>query len=148
MIRLLFVVVIIGVIVIFYLDKRGTDIVKTSKTQVTAIDKAQQTVNKRHLTILRSALKMYYSSNGGLYPDDLYRLVPVYIKEIPEIKLAAHPPSSRVVKISRVSTRDISFQIRDLGGWLYIADTASPMWGRVMFDCSHKDASGKPFYEY
>ena len=89
-----------------------------------------------------------YKAGEVKYPKRLGKLVPKYIKEIPEISVADHPATSEVLEINSSDYDEALVQaITDTGKWLYFTDKNSKYYGLVLIDCSHKDARGVELYK-
>ena len=100
---------------------------------------------------MRSAIQIFYGDKEGIFPDDLSQLTDKakYITQIPHIMPPGHARKSNSVKIvSGVRTmEELIKEIDDEGGWLYVNDKSSPLWGTIVINCNHKDA-GRDTYMY
>lgn len=109
---------------------------------------------KGALAALRSGLQIFYGDTEGTYPKDLAELMleGKYLVAIPEITPPGHTAKSNAVKlVSGVhSMEELLKQVDDAGGWLYVNDKASEMWGTLLINCSHPDVYGEkaPMYTY
>lgn len=106
---------------------------------------------KGALSAVRSALSVFFGDSEGLYPVDLRQLTEggKYLKELPSVETGGHPRSSKVRLLTRVRDQyDLEGQLEDSGGWLYVADRDSPLFGTVVIDCTHEDSRGVPWYRY
>ena len=107
---------------------------------------------KGALSVLRSATMVYYGDKEGLFPDDLAALTAnsKYLSSIPSITPPGHDKPSNVVKlVSEVTTMDeLVTKVDDAGGWIYVNDRSSPLWGTVIINCSHKDVNALKTYMY
>lgn len=112
-------------------------------------DRARAESAKRTLQALRSALQVYYGSNGGVYPKNPSLLIPSVMQEVPELYLPGH---ERTVKITVVDSKkydsNLSRAISDSGGWLYFSNPDSNLYGLLVLDCSHTEAGGQEFFQY
>lgn len=62
--------------------------------------------------------------------------------------MADHPATREVLVIDSSDYDEAPYQaITDTGKWLYFTDKKSKYYGRVLIDCSHKDAKGAEFYK-
>lgn len=99
------------------------------------------------LSEVRKALEAYKAKEGK-YPKTLSKLTPKYLGNIPEISAAGHPATREVLEINSSDYDDTPFQaITDTGKWLYFTDKKSKLYGRLLIDCSHKDAGGTELYQ-
>ncbi|MCX5784768.1 MAG: SurA N-terminal domain-containing protein [Elusimicrobia bacterium] len=107
------------------------------------------------LSSIRGALQVYYGDHNGVFPIKLDELTvkPTdltqnpYINEIPLITLPNHQGTDVVqyVDSNEISPNDFT----DSGGFVYYGSKKNAKtWGTIIFNCTHKDASGKPLYEY
>ena len=107
---------------------------------------------KGNLSSLRSALQVYYGNTEGTFPDKLDVLTEreKYISVIPSVTPPGHDKSSSVVKyISSVRTMaELARLVDDAGGWLYVNDKGSPLWGSVLINCAHSDPNNPETYVY
>lgn len=117
--------------------------------------KAQEGSAKANLGALRSALAIHYGDTEGQYPKDLSELVPKTLREMPELKLADHPPTGEVTAygneacVAGGSGGQIEgSRLQDSGKWGYVNDPNSPCWGSLFVDCTHADSSGKSWFSY
>lgn len=105
--------------------------------------KANSSRLKGALSSLRSAIQVYYGDNEGVFPGSLAVLAEKskYIAEIPQITPPGHnKPSSTVKLVSGVRNQEeLVKQVDDTGGWIYVNDRNSKLWGNVIVNCSHKD---------
>ena len=99
------------------------------------------------LSEVRKALEAYKAKEGK-YPKSLSKLAPKYIGRIPEVSAADHPATREVLEINSSDYDETPFQaITDTGKWLYFTDKKSKLYGRLLIDCSHKDAGGAELYQ-
>lgn len=110
------------------------------------IDKSKEGATRGGLTSLRSALQIYYGDNTLFPSDDLASLVEnkKYIDNLPLVKLpgTGHPENRHVSVGASTATA-----LTDTGGWAYVNDTASPLFGTLLVNCSHADSKGKSWAE-
>jgi uncharacterized RDD family membrane protein YckC len=129
--------------------------------------KTKEVATKRGLGGLRSSLSSFYGDSEGTYPHDLNELIapkagaPVntnarypYLAAMTEVQTKDHPPTNAVEAYGNevcIPGKDIAVdpaKLRDTGRWGYVADKASPCWGTVFVDCTHKDSKGVDWYSY
>lgn len=107
---------------------------------------------KGQLSSLRAAVQIYYGDMEGIFPYDLSVLTKnsKYLKSIPFIKPPGHDKSSNAVKlVSGVKNMgDLSGQVDDVGGWLYVNDRTSPLYGTVVINCNHRDVNDRNTFMY
>lgn len=133
-------------------EARLNTLKKIERTLGTSIDprelkltreKAESGRMKGALSSLRSAIQIFYGDKEGVFPNDLSELTEKskYITQIPYIMPPGHEKKSNDVKIvSSVKTMEELIKIvDDAGGWLYVNDKSSPMWGTIVINCNHKD---------
>lgn len=133
---------------------------KIEKALETSVDPQQLKINKEKaesgrikgaLSSLRSAIQIFYGDKEGVFPNDLSELTEKskYITQIPYNMPPGHEKKSNSVKIvSGVRTmEELIPKINDAGGWLYVNDKSSPMWGTIIINCTHKDV-GRDTYMY
>jgi hypothetical protein len=90
----------------------------------------------RKLGGLRLALE-FYRQEFREYPRDYAAVVRAgKLEAAPRLKLPRHLPADKVYGVP-------SYALADTGGWAYVNDPASPDFGRVFIDCSHKDEKGR-----
>lgn len=135
---------------------------KIEKALETSVDPEQLKINKEKaesgrikgsLASLRSAIQVFYGDKEGIFPNDLSELTEKskYITQIPFIIPPGHAKKSNSVKIvSGVRTmEELIKEVDDEGGWLYVNDKSSPMWGTIMINCNHKDVQRDTYmYSY
>ena len=134
---------------------------KIEKTLSAAIDQKQFKAIKEKegtgrikgaLSTLRSATMVYYGDKEGLFPDDLSVLTEnsKYLTSIPSIMPPGHDKPSNAVKlVSEVTTMDeLATKVDDAGGWIYVNDKSSPLWGTIIINCNHKDVNASTTYMY
>ena len=102
---------------------------------------------KNRLAFTRAALQMYYADTGGKYPASLEKLIPLYLKEVPELDIPDHKKTRKAVMIKKMKGKDISGSVSDTGGWLYVTDAGSDLRGKLYIDARTED-KGKPLFEY
>lgn len=102
---------------------------------------------KGALSSIRSAIQVYYGDTEGTFPDDLAVLTKngKYLTEIPSVLLPGHKKASNAVRlVSGVRNMDeLAEKVDDAGGWLYVNDKTTPMWGTIVFNCRHHDINDK-----
>ncbi|OGS08695.1 MAG: hypothetical protein A2270_01635 [Elusimicrobia bacterium RIFOXYA12_FULL_51_18] len=105
---------------------------------------------KDSLNAFRSALAVFHADKSGFFPVNPEELVDKYLPRIPYIKLPGHPTGNNSVQILTgiKSTEELFQKVGDSGGWFYVGDKASPIWGTVIFDCNHRDYNGTAMYRY
>jgi len=112
-------------------------------------DRARAESAKKTLQALRSALQVYYGSNGGVYPKNPSLLIPSVMQEVPELYLPGH---DRTIKITVIDSKkydnSLSRAITDSGGWLYFSNPDSALYGLLVLDCSHTETGGSEFFQY
>lgn len=112
-------------------------------------DAARAGAARKTLQALRAALQVHYSEQGGVYPEDLSRLAPGQLREIPELLLPEHGRTATVTVIdSRKYDKDFSEAVTDSGGWLYFSNPGAADYGLLVLDCSHTAPDGGEFFEY
>lgn len=130
-------VLMIGAAACFFLWTACGDLRRTAENK-------SRTSNKGNLSLVRSALQVYYGDNEGRFPtDDLSCLAAdkKYPGELPPLwveydKKHPHPRTSGVVVYSSGSGSDT-------GQYAYMNDPAYPAnWGSVFVDCTHLDGRG------
>lgn len=131
LIELMIVVAIIGVLAAIAIPKFAS-----------LINKSREGQTKGTLATLRTAISVYYSDTGGIYPmDDLtvLSLNGKYISGIPPAKLpnTPHPDSGQVNAASSEDTL-----LTDEGGWSYDSNSSDHNWGRLIVNCLHPDNNG------
>ena len=117
-----------------------------------ALDSSREERTKKALGELRAALSIYYGDHEGVYPASPAELVPRHIRAIPTAVLpgTGHAPSARVA----VSKEDIQDQaaferaVGDTGGWIYIGNPRSPLYGTIHVDSHRKDSRGVEWWMY
>lgn len=101
---------------------------------------SKESDTRANLSMMRSALLIYYQDNNGMYPvDDLSCLFEneKYIEKIPQAKLAAHGVSNKVY------TGNSEDYINDEGGWAYVNVVGDDNWGKLVVNCTHPDSKGR-----
>ncbi len=99
------------------------------------------------LASLRSSLALYYGENEGIFPPTLQTLVPAQAESIPELNIPGYSKTNKVFIVKSLKGGDVRQVVMNTGGWLYIADKDSKLWGEVYID-SVRTYKGKPLYEY
>jgi type II secretory pathway pseudopilin PulG len=101
--------------------------------------KSEDIATKKGLASLRSAISLYYSDNGGKYPDANISKELVekgYIKEIPYAYIPGHKKSNVIY------VKDLESNV-DVGGWGYkvddFKDSTGKHQGQIWVNCSHGD---------
>lgn len=115
-------------------------------------EKAESGRVKGALSSLRSAIQVFYGDTEGTFPKDLAELAQraKYIQMIPYVMPPGHSKSSNAVKLVS-GVRDMADLIRkvdDAGGWLYVNDRDSKLWGSVIINCSHADVNNSKTFMY
>ena len=106
---------------------------------------------KGALGALRSALSIYYGDTEGRYPGSLAELTVggKYLTKIPRIQVASHKETDAVTIITKAAdAAAIKSKLKDTGGWAYVSDPKSPMFGTVVVDCTHSDSRGMAWPDY
>lgn len=107
------------------------------------LHKAHEGSTKHSLVRLRSAIAAYYGEHQGVYPtDDLSSLIPVYIEQIPVVKIPGYAPSNHV------SAGSYEEAFTKTGGWAYVNDPADPRFGDVFVNEDQEDSYGKPWHTH
>jgi len=137
LIELMIVVAIIGVLAAIAIPKFSA-----------LLDKSKEGSTKGALASVRTAIKVYYSDNNGVYPtDDLSSLLVDgrYLNVIPaaRIPFTTHPRSANVATAGSRAA-----MITDAGGWAYVNDSSDPGWGSFAVNCSHRDSGGSGWSRY
>lgn len=96
---------------------------------------------KGALSMVRSALQVYYGDNEGLFPADDLACLTAGGKYLPQLPLLwdpashgkyAHPPTREVVVYAAGEP------LRDTGKWAYFSDPLDKAsWGNFVIDCTH-----------
>ncbi|OGR50450.1 MAG: hypothetical protein A2049_03200 [Elusimicrobia bacterium GWA2_62_23] len=110
------------------------------------IDKSKEGATRGGLTSLRSALQIYYGDNTIFPSDDLSSLTEnkKYIDNLPLVKLpGTSHPENRHVSVGASTAAALT----DTGGWAYVNDPSSPMFGTLLINCSHPDSKNKVWAE-
>jgi len=102
---------------------------------------------RTQLTIIYAALQMYRADTEGGAPAALEELVPNYLKEIPSLEIPGYAKTNKSVVIKKMKADDISYFVRDTGGWLYVTDAGSKLYGKVFIDARTK-YKDQPFFKY
>lgn len=124
-------------------------LLKTSAERADSLlKKVREGEAKGHLGALKAELAIFYGNTEGTYPKDLKELLPKHLKEIPKLNLPHHSPTSQVRVVDEAKGDKIDPFVKDSGGWLYIGDDSSKLWGEIVIDCTHPDVKGKPLYQY
>lgn len=107
---------------------------------------------KGNLSALRAAIQVYYGDMEGVFPETLSVLTEKskYITAIPFITPPGHAKASNAVKmVSGVkNVDDLAAKVDDAGGWLYVNDKDSPLYGTVVINCNHKDVGERKSFMY
>jgi hypothetical protein len=106
---------------------------------------------KGALGAIRSALSIYYGDTEGHYPTKLSDLTlgGKYLTMLPKLQVGGHKPSDSVLAITAVSDMtELKKKLKDTGGWAYVSDPHSALWGTVVIDCTHADSSGRVWADY
>ena len=151
LIELMIVVAIIGILAAIAIPKFA-DLIR----------KSQEGATKGSLATVRSALKIYYADNEGVFPGDDLACLTVngkYINEIPKAKLPGtpHPESNKICvsmlndpAVCRAGLGAPSMWDGQLGAlWLYWEQDQQPSMfgtprhkGDFWIGCNHLDAKG------
>jgi prepilin-type N-terminal cleavage/methylation domain-containing protein len=110
------------------------------------IDKSKEGATRGGLTSLRSALQIYYGDNTVFPSDDLTSLTEnkKYLDNLPLVKLPGTThPENRHVSVGASTAAALT----DTGGWAYVNDPASPLFGTLLINCSHADSKDKVWAE-
>lgn len=99
------------------------------------------------LSDVRSALTLYSVEHDGLYPPRLEALATKYIRKIPALALPHHPHGAPTRLIDKLGDKEALQELKDSGGWLYVSDPTSPMYGSLLIDCTHQSGSGEEWYK-
>lgn len=99
------------------------------------------------LRSLRALLIAYYGDNEGKYPASPKELIPKYLADIPELELPDHARTAEV-KLNSDPGATPEKAVTDSGGWLYFSNPASPNFGMLIMNCSHKNGNGHEYYKY
>jgi hypothetical protein len=102
---------------------------------------------KNRLSLMRTALQLYYADTEGEFPASLGALVPAYLAEVPEIELPGYAKTRGVITVKSSRAPSPAGLVSDTGGWLYVTDKASPLAGKVFIDSRGKE-KGKFWYDY
>ncbi|MDR1522358.1 MAG: hypothetical protein LBS29_00115 [Endomicrobium sp.] len=101
--------------------------------------KSEAIATKKGLASLRSAISLYYSDNGGKYPDANIAKELVekgYIREIPYVYIPGHKKSNII------HVKDLENNV-DVGGWAYKVDDFNDSTGKhqwqIWVNCSYGD---------
>lgn len=139
LIELMIVVAIIAVLAFAGVQKFG-NMIQTSNEGNTI----------SNLGALRSALNIYYSDNGAVYPMGVAgenestladSLIPKYVGKIPDAYAYSHHDKSN--EVDNVSSLDFAAaDPTDDGGWVYVAVNTSADVGKVAVECYHPDSKG------
>ena len=125
LIELMLVVAIIGILAYISVTKFAE-----------LINKSKQAATKGHLGILRSAMKIYYGDNDGVYPTTLAALITTpgykgYIDTIPNSELVIHQTTDDEYDGTEINESAGS------GRWFYNQDN-----GAIKVNCTHTDLTG------
>ena len=110
-------------------------------------DYGRKVLANTQMTIIRAALQMYYADTEGRAPSALEELVPDYLKDIPSLEIPGYAKTRKSVVIKKMKADDISSLVHDTGGWLYVTDASSKLYGKVFIDARAK-YKGQPFFKY
>jgi len=117
------------------------------------IEKSQEATTKGSLGSLRWALSIYYSDNGGNYPNCLITpvspvfttyLSPNYIPAVDVVKNYVHPPTNNVYCDSAITPGNV----HDGQGWYYDGDVNDSGIGNLYVACDHTDSKGSFWSNY
>ena len=117
------------------------------------IKRSQEGATKGNLAMLRSALKLYYADNEGIYPGDNLASLTAngkYINEIPEVYVPGSHDKSRVVE-NNDNWGMGSMLVLDRGTWFYW-NWDTPLLprrrGDLWISCGHQDLALTPWSSY
>ena len=104
---------------------------------------------KTSLNAFRAALSAFHAEKN-VFPEKAEELVDKYLPRIPDIRLPGHSISTNSVQVLKEvkDIEDLYQKVGDSGGWLYVGDKTSPIWGTVILDCNHKGYSGAAMFRY
>jgi type II secretory pathway pseudopilin PulG len=129
--ELMMIVTVIGILLLISVPKLGT-----------IIRKSNEGSTKANLGALRSALHIYYSDMGGIYPSDLNSLTASakYLQQLPKAKTPDYHPFTAAA-VTQVSSNDMS-------GWSYNGTPTDANIGVVWVNCTHTDVKGGVWTTY
>lgn len=109
--------------------------------------KAKEGATKGNLGALRSALAVHYGDKEGYYPRKLEEVVPIYLEEVPCVKLGIdkHRETNEIVNV--VSSSFDKGKLKDTGKWFYWCNSERTQ-ARVFIDCTCLDSKGQRIYEW
>ncbi|MFH1725217.1 MAG: prepilin-type N-terminal cleavage/methylation domain-containing protein [Elusimicrobiota bacterium] len=118
------------------------------------LEKSQEGATKGKLGSIRSAVTIYYADNEGRFPSAEKSkkgspvlqdaLVPKYLSDIPEARVASHHPPSRLVHAMEKAPD----KKHDNGYWGYGSVETGAGWGNVWVLCNHTDSKGTLWTTY
>lgn len=118
LVEVMIIVVILGILSGVAIPKIGQRIRGSAESET-----------KGSLSILRSALLIYFADNIGVDVSSFSALIPKYIASIPTAKLGTyHNNSDSVINVNTYGTS------LDNGGWYYVTST-----GDLYVNCTHAD---------
>ncbi|MBI4350849.1 MAG: type II secretion system protein [Elusimicrobia bacterium] len=144
LIELMIVVAIIGILAAIAVPKFAE-----------LIRKSKEGALRGTLASVRSAIRVYYADNEGLYPVCTHSsnsgvltatLVPKYLKELPKITVPGYHAATRNVYCHQ---DPLPGHEHDGKGFMYNGQTSSdPGYGTVWIACSHTDLQSRPWTTY
>lgn len=145
-----FVIVVTGLFFYKSTDKFTTGLKPAeSKSHAEISPRQALTEARSSLNSLRSEIQVYYGDHNGVFPAKLEVLTEnqKYLKEIPFINLPGH---ARTNSVKYLSTEKLYPELlTDSGGWVYFnSKRDSETSGMIMFDCIHKDETGKSLWDF
>jgi hypothetical protein len=104
----------------------------------------------RTLHLLRGTVERYSREHDDWPPLEPARnLVPGYLAAIPALELPGHKPESGIRVLRKVKDdAGLESQLKDTGGWVYVADIDSPFFGRFFIDCTHLDTRDLSWHQH
>jgi len=110
-------------------------------------DYGRRALARNRLSLVRTAVQLYYADSDGKYPATLSALVPRYLKVMPELEIPGYEKTAKAVLVKKMGPGGVAAAVLDTGGWLYVTDPASGFYGQVFIDARAKDKD-KYFFEY
>lgn len=147
LIELMIVVAIIGLLAAIAVPRFGA-----------LLRKANEGRTKGNLGAVRSALKIYYADNNGVYPAGAASTNITYLQTVLTLDgkyLSKWPSATAPDYHSSTSSTDGLDDIdaqgadpTDDGEWLYVGNRDDRDWGHFFVECYHTDSSGTVWTEY
>lgn len=95
----------------------------------------------KNLTALRTAIQ-FHKLEVKTYPKDFNEIINSgRIEAVPEIKLKGHFRKNKVKNVQK-------FEIKNSGGWAYVANQSDKDFGLLYIDSNQKDAKGRLWSEF